>query len=643
MKVKKNKKKRASLNEICKDINLPYNYPWKVLGKLIDDLHYLLTREEIDIVSTIIRKRDHVGYLQLSEEWGIQSNYLKDRPLANVRAVYQVISLLKKFTFGSHKEERMKAAMKKFIQGEQACKEFNETGYRNLVSPKEEWITDVFTYAKSFVEKLLGFSPPDDDSLTEWSRHGPGSNLDTNDGLINKFSKYENWPYSCTQDAFVYARFQIQSDPRWLGALEDSYRKAYGIKPWEIIDQRMFWQQVLWIVPGNRITFVPKNALTERSIAIEPAMNLHLQLGIDGYFRRKLKRWGIDLDDQTKNQELARLGSLLGTYATLDLKGASDAISTRIVKLLFPKDWYDLLMALRSPYGEYKGKSALYEKISSMGNGYTFALESVIFASIVYGVQMRFNGEYDANECAVYGDDLIVPTALSQATITALTSCGFSLNEEKSFVDGPFRESCGADWFHGKQIRPVFLTSIPEHASTLFNDFNRLKRVLNMRWEIEESEVLKQIHKWIPVPLWGLHGPVSDEEFGTYVHVNQPVTSVDSGMYKFSRLNLKSVSRRFPRHTLESALAGSYVPDSFLFGKLMDELRVNHTSKNKWDSRYIRGVKLNAKGSKFALSDNRLFSVSVKVSAVSNWPSEYREVTPVWQRSQKAAKVAILG
>lgn len=96
MKCKTNGRNRPSLLEIISEINLPNDYPWKILGKLTNDLHYLLTESEVKRISGIIRKRDHEQYLGLSEEWGIQSTYLKDRPLAEVRAVYQVVSLLKK-------------------------------------------------------------------------------------------------------------------------------------------------------------------------------------------------------------------------------------------------------------------------------------------------------------------------------------------------------------------------------------------------------------------------------------------------------------------------------------------------------------------------------------------------------------------
>jgi hypothetical protein len=277
-------------------------------------------------------------------------------------------------------------------------------------------------------------------------------------------------------------------------------------------------------------------------------------------------------------------------------------------------------MALRSPKGEYNGKFSTYSKISSMGNGFTFALESAIFAAISYGVQMEVDGEYSADDSAIYGDDIIVKTTLVDKMVYALNSCGFSLNREKSFTSGPFRESCGADWFHGQHIRPVLLSETPQSVPAVINDYNRLKRILELRWDVKESKTCSQIYKHIPIHFHGMNGPLSDEEFDTYMHTSIPYSRYEAGLWTFPRLTVRSINRRFPK-------------TGFLFGKLMDDLRINSTSQDKWNSRYVRGVRLNADGSKFSLTDNRSVKASINISAVSNWQSEYREVNPQWRRA----------
>jgi hypothetical protein len=101
-------------------------------------------------------------------------------------------------------------------------------------------------------------------------------------------------------------------------------------------------------------------------------------------------------------------------------------------------------MDLRSPKGVLVDKSYTFEKISSMGNGFTFALESLIFGALVR-CAIRRTGS--VKKSAVYGDDLIVPVTAAPYLKTLLEYFGFQLNEDKSFAAGPFRESCGKDFY----------------------------------------------------------------------------------------------------------------------------------------------------------------------------------------------------
>lgn len=205
-------------------------------------------------------------------------------------------------------------------------------------------------------------------------------------------------------------------------------------------------------VPGCSFTFVPKSADEKRTIAIEPSGNMSAQLSVHKHLVRRLKAFGVDLRDQTRNRRLALQGSLDGTLATIDLSSASDCVAYELVRLLVPREWFLLLDALRSPIGSHRGNTVVLEKFSSMGNGYTFALETVIFKAIVDSVVAD-----DAAITAVYGDDIIVPSSDFSPMRRALRFFGFKLNLEKSFSEGPFRESCGLDAFDGVDVRPIFL------------------------------------------------------------------------------------------------------------------------------------------------------------------------------------------
>lgn len=247
---------------------------------------------------------------------------------------------------------------------------------------------------------------------------------------------------------------------------------------------------------GNRFTTVPKDALKRRGICIEPSVNLFYQLGIGGVIRSKLKKSGIDIKNaQGYHRALAQKASIDGTLATLDLSNASDTISSNLVRLLLPTEWYELLDSLRSPFTFVNGKWVKLEKFSSMGNGFTFELETLIFLCIARAVHEYQNfrnsthlqsdigclvkGELvlsGSEIITVYGDDIIIPTTIAEDVITALDFFGLTTNKDKSFITGPFRESCGGDYFGGLDVRPHFLKespSEPQQYITLANGLHR--------------------------------------------------------------------------------------------------------------------------------------------------------------------------
>lgn len=218
------------------------------------------------------------------------------------------------------------------------------------------------------------------------------------------------------------------------------------------------------IVRGNRITTVPKNNETDRPIAIEPTLNMFFQKGVGRFFRNKLKMVGIDLNDQSKNRKLAREGSVKGNLATIDLSSASDTVSLAICELLLPPCWYNLLLDLRSPFGVLPdGTEIEYSKMSSMGNGFTFELESLIFWALSSAC---------SSFVSVYGDDIIVPTDDFFAVTEALEYAGFIINHDKTFRLGHFRESCGGHFFNGNEVTPVY------HRHDGLNHYDSISRLI---------------------------------------------------------------------------------------------------------------------------------------------------------------------
>lgn len=253
------------------------------------------------------------------------------------------------------------------------------------------------------------------------------------------------------------------------------------------------------IVPFNKATTVPKNSKTDRCIAIEPGWNMFFQLGCGGVLRRRLKRWSIDLNDQSVNQRLAKSGSIDGTLATIDLSAASDSISLKLVELLLPPSWYKVLTDLRSDYGKLpNGEIVTYEKISSMGNGFTFELESLIFAALARTVCDMLN--LDPSTVSVYGDDIILPSQAAALLIDVFTYCGFSTNTKKSFFEGNFRESCGKHYYSGVDVSPFYIRSPIVKPHDLILVLNQIYRwsTIDGVWDPRVYPVYQKYRKLLP-------------------------------------------------------------------------------------------------------------------------------------------------
>lgn len=594
--------KPIALDAKCIQPRIPKDYPWKVLRAIALDLAGMIDAHQLKELSDIIRNRDIEGYLEWADHWVYQCTTTQQGSLAEKRAIYQLACGLKKFQFETSKEDRVNTAKKKFLGMETRCAMYNEKWCKEFFWGETDWAVNIFTYARGFLQKLLGDSLPGWGQLSLSSRHGPGSSLGMRCGQTDIYYKYSEWPYTVTHDAFRFARFAIETDPRWFGALQNSYRERMGIPMHFPLDMKRFWTDVFTVVDGNRIEFVPKNARTERSIAIEPTLNLYLQLGVDGFIRRRLKRWGVDLDSQLKNQQLAWRGSVAGNLATIDLEGASDSVSLKLCELLLPGPWYDYLVAIRSPKGVMGNEIINYEKISSMGNGYTFVLESALFTALVYAVARADHIAFGGLEFSVYGDDIIIPVTLYYKVVEALRLAGFTCNLEKTFNSGPFRESCGTDWFQGNPIRPVFLTSMPETILDLFTDFNRMKRFLELNFCIdsEESKVCTLIEQWIPID-FRIYGPYSDESFDAYIHSKKGLPPYKDGLYVHPRFVIRPRPQKGP---------------NFLFRKLMANL-----SGEPIPSDFVkRRIRIS---NRFTVTHRKMLSVGKVYSPVNYWQDSY--------------------
>ena len=432
----------------------PDRLAWDVLDKMVDGLND--TKLPIDVLRECIRTRDVGGLLGVADSLEPQT-YASPAQLLRDRLVVEVF---KKYSFCNSPFNKREKAQIRFFEAESMCRDTNK---RLVSEPPTGHVNWIIHHAIRAIADLLGaFSP---DEMLGGSRFGPGSTLCVTGAFTTQYFKFACRLPSVSSRAFSYAEALLNYDQRWAAYLG-------GLHPLDVGGRFNFVSDEvapeLRIEDQNKVTFVPKNARTERSIAIEPYFNLYFQLGVGSMIRKRLsKKFGINLDSQKRNQELARQGSVDGRLATIDFSMASDTIARSAVELLLPPEWYNHLDRLRShEYSLGTGVPTLkYHKFSSMGNGFTFELETLIFAAIARGTHSFLGLPLD--EISVFGDDVILSSDAVALFEEVTTYLGFRINAEKSYKEGPFRESCGEDFLEGLRVRPVFCEELDSVRSAV--------------------------------------------------------------------------------------------------------------------------------------------------------------------------------
>jgi hypothetical protein len=268
------------------------------------------------------------------------------------------------------------------------------------------------------------------------------------------------------------------------------------------------------VVPGNVLFTVPKKSDIDRVACKEPDLNMFIQKGIGRYFRKALYKHGINLNDQSINRSLAWKGSVSDELSTLDLSSASDSVTRELVFMMLPPFWFTLLDSTRSPVTNIDGEEHRNEMFSSMGNGFTFELESLLFY-VLARATAYFRGV--SGVISVYGDDIICPKGMSHDLVSVLKFFGFTVNSEKSSFEGPFRESCGGHYYNGLDITPFFIrkpidtivdlihtaNSLRQWSSCILPSFSEDRRPLVGVLDPEVEPIWLWLKGFIPSDLWG--------------------------------------------------------------------------------------------------------------------------------------------
>jgi hypothetical protein len=386
----------------------------------------------------------------LSQVFDVDSGALLPQPSIDcIFAIRQLTNLYAKIELPCS-NSRIVRAMHSYVEVENEVERWESTVDPGLIerfrSASQLLYADVFTAVDS--DCYSGSVQP---------RHGPGSTADGR--LGNQKFVMQNWTQRLEQ-IFPYGEYCI---PNW--------RYYY------LLDHVNFFDP--GAEPPVKVIHVPKTLRTPRIIAMEPAHMQFMQQAVLSSLVRELEdpeelvSSFLGFSDQEPNRDLARVGSLTGTLATLDLKEASDRVPYLLVQTMLERfPWLNAgVSASRSSRAEIPELGLCIpslRKFASMGSALCFPFEAMVFLAIV------LIGVADASRVPlsrgfvkslrgnvrVYGDDIIVPADSVDSVILSLEAFGFRVNKDKSFWNGKFRESCGGDFYAGWDVTPIRLRKL---------------------------------------------------------------------------------------------------------------------------------------------------------------------------------------
>lgn len=461
--------------------------------------------------STVLGPRAEGSRRASAPYWGFPRWSQEAQPV-DVAAQSLVASLSKKFRdeVGTKAED---AAYYKFLAINDRCKNWQ-------LNLQFSWEEELVGLLKQEIDDFFhpGGEPLIQTERAIWDRGrcGPGASLGANG--VDFYTKLFSSDLTATSFEVYYQYAEwCAADPKWRDAEFDRLT-SFGLPS---------------IISESKVTFVPKNRDTLRTICTEPNLNMFAQLGLGALLEDRLQsRFGIDFSVQPeRSAELARLGSIAGAIDTIDLESASDSLSLSMLATILPEWVYDTFLMYRSPNTIVRGEQVKLHMISTMGNGTTFPLQTIVFSCVVQAVAKQMGASMRRADLSwspwgVFGDDIACPSFMTARVVRLLEILGFQVNREKSFTDKylTFRESCGYDYFRGHNVRGVYLKTLrtPQSRCVAVNLLNEW----SARWGIplrRSVGYLRDSVRILAIPPWvgvdaGIRVPLMALRLG-FVHV----------------------------------------------------------------------------------------------------------------------------
>jgi hypothetical protein len=169
------------------------------------------------------------------------------------------------------------------------------------------------------------------------------------------------------------------------------------------------------------------------------------------------RRRGIEIDQQDQNQLAAFTGSIDGGYATIDSTSFSDSICFSAARLILPPAVFRDVASYRALYvTDASGVARLNHMWLTSGAACTHLSEGSILLSVARAayriVEMWGTNVSDFLPPLVFGDDLAIDARVFETMRWLMELLGFHINPEKTFIEGPYKESCGVEYLDGQPM-----------------------------------------------------------------------------------------------------------------------------------------------------------------------------------------------
>ena len=414
---------------------------------LLDDPEFMAEEEALLFNKPALRQLETGSY------------YLS--PYLYFKCRYQMESLFKRYIFKSdlyNDDELEKMTNQKFVETQSRVGKLSTPTYRAFL---------VLQKARSYAKEILGRY--DIEEHYQSCRFGKRASVGVPRRECYLDSRLSS-PLSGSHAHIKWFKNYLNSDPQLESILCELQNSA--------VPQYSLCEKLA-------LTNVPKSYKAKRGIMPNTTIGGFYSYGLGLMIQKRLKAFGLDLRRmQEKHRRLVRKYSRSRSHVTADLASASDSFTWMLLNYVIPREWLNCLNFGRIRKADINGADIHLSSFMTMGIGFTFQVQTLVFYCLLKSIQALSKVP---GLISVYGDDLIYPARMHHLVVQIFTDLGFQINNEKTFVKESFRESCGADYYCGYDVRPFqpkgTASMLPrkEYLVLLYKTINGLQR----RWPEE--------------------------------------------------------------------------------------------------------------------------------------------------------------